>query len=312
MTVVTFGETMALVRTVGIGPLAHSTSLELGIGGSESNVAVALRRLGTAATWVGRIGGDSFGDLVERELRAEGIGVHAIRDPDAPTGLMVKERRTGTATRVWYYRKHSAGSQFAIGDIPETMWDAATLLHITGITPALSDSAAKATVHYAEHARALGVPTSLDLNYRHALWTKHDAGPVYRTLVALADVVFAGTEEAAIAVGDGTPAELAARLCGLGPTEAVIKLAAAGAYALVDGQPYQRPAVPVDVVDSVGAGDGFVAGYLAERLAGRGPQERLQTATAVGAFACTVAGDWEGMPRRDELELLTSQESVTR
>lgn len=312
MTVVTFGETMALVQTAGIGPLAHSTSLELSIGGSESNVAAALRRLGTAATWVGRIGDDSFGDLVERELRAEGIGVHAIRDPGAPTGLMVKERRTGTATRVWYYRKHSAGAGFAIGDVPETLWDKATLLHITGITPALSDSAAKATVHYAEHARTLGVPVSLDLNYRRALWTTGGARPVYRTLVALVDVVFAGVQEAAIAVGDGTPEELASRLCDLGPAEAVIKLAAAGAYALVDGHPYRRPAVPVNVIDSVGAGDGFVAGYLAERLAGRGPQERLQTATAVGAFACTVAGDWEGMPRRDELDLLTSLESVTR
>jgi 2-dehydro-3-deoxygluconokinase len=312
MTVVTFGETMALVRMADIGPLAHASKMDLGIGGSESNVAVALRRLGTAATWVGRIGDDSFGDLVERELRAEGIGVHAIRDPDAPTGLMVKERRTSTATRVWYYRKHSAGAHLAIGDIPDALWDNATLLHITGITPALSDSAAKATVHYAEHARTLGVPISLDLNYRRALWTKDDARSVYRTLVALADVVFAGTEEAAIAVGDGTPADLASRLCGLGPAEAVIKLADAGAYALVDSQPYRLPAVPVAVIDSVGAGDGFVAGYLTERLAGRGPQERLQTATAVGAFACTVAGDWEGMPRRDELDLLTSQESVSR
>lgn len=312
MTVVTFGETMALIRTVGSGPLAHARNAELGIGGSESNVAVALRRLGAPVTWIGRIGDDSFGDLVERELRAEGIGLHVVRDQDAPTGLMVKERRTGTATRVWYYRKGSAGAHFAIGDVPDEVWGAATLLHVTGITPALSDSAAKATVHYMEHARALGVPVSLDLNYRRALWTIEDARPVYRTLISLADVVFGGPDEAAIAVGDGTPVELASRLCGSGPTEAVIKLAAAGAYALVDGHPYRRPAVPVAVVDSVGAGDGFVAGYLAERLAGRGPEERLQTATAVGAFACTVAGDWEGLPRRDELTLLTTQESVRR
>ena len=312
MTVITFGETMALIRTVGTGPLAHATTMELGIGGSESNVAVALRRLGTAVTWIGRLGDDSLGDLVERELRAEGVGLHAIRDPAAPTGLMVKERRTGTATRVWYYRTDSAASRFTIGDVPDTVWNAATLLHVTGITAALSGPAAKATVHYMEHARALGVPVSLDLNYRRALWTAHDARPVYRSLVALADVVFAGRDEAEIAVGDGTSPEIAVRLCELGPAEAVIKLGAAGAYALIDGRPYQSEAVPVPVVDSVGAGDGFVAGYLAERLAGRGPEDRLRIASAVGAFACTAAGDWEGMPRRDELPLLTASDPVTR
>jgi 2-dehydro-3-deoxygluconokinase len=312
MTVVTFGETMALVGTSGTGPLAHARNLELGIGGAESNVAVALRRLGTPVTWVGRIGDDSFGDLVERELRAEGVGLYAVRDPNGPTGLMVKERRTGTATRVWYYRKASAGSHFAIGDIPDAVWNTATLLHVTGITPALSDSAAKATVHYMEHARALGVPVSLDLNYRRALWTAEDARSVYRTLISLSDLVFGGPDEAAIAIGDGTPQELAARLCAMGPAEAIIKLAADGAYALVDGREYRALAVPVPVVDSVGAGDGFVAGYLADRLAGRNPEERLQTATAVGAFACTVAGDWEGLPRRDELTLLKTQETVTR
>jgi 2-dehydro-3-deoxygluconokinase len=158
----------------------------------------------------------------------------------------------------------------------------------------------------------LGVPVSLDLNYRRALWTIDDARPIYRNMISLADVVFGGPDEAAIAVDDGTAAELATRLCQLGPAEVVIKLGADGAHALIDGREYQAPAVPVAVVDSVGAGDGFVAGYLAERLAGRGPEERLQTATAVGAFACTVAGDWEGLPRRDELTLLTTQESVTR
>ena len=147
------------------------------------------------------------------------------------------------------------------------------------------------------------MPVSLDLNYRRrALWTKDDARSVYRTLVALADVVFAGTEEAAIAVGDGTPADLASRLCGLGPAEAVIKLADAGAYALVDSQPYRLPAVPVAAVDSVGAGDGFVAGYLTpngwragvRRNACRRqrPSERLPVLSPVIGKACPAATNW--------------------
>lgn len=312
MSVLTFGETMALIRPTGTGPLAHTTAMHLGIGGAESNVAVALRRLGAEVTWVGRVGGDSFGDLVERELRAEGLHPHVVRDYDAPTGLMVKERRTASATRVWYYRDDSAGSRFAIGDIPDALWRNVTLLHVTGITPALSDSAAKATLHYVEHARALGITVSFDVNHRHSLWSADDARPTYRALVELADVVFAGADEAAIVVGGGTPAQLAAGLCAMGPTEAVVKFGADGALAVVDSVEYRQPAVPVSVIDTVGAGDGFVTGYLADRLTGGSIQQRLRTATAVGALACTVDGDWEGMPRRDELGLLTVSEPVAR
>jgi 2-dehydro-3-deoxygluconokinase len=312
MTVLTFGETMALLRPVGTGALAHTTAMHLGVGGAESNVAVALRRLGTEVTWVGRLGDDSFGDLVERELRAEDVHPHVVRDHDAPTGLMVKERRMASATRVWYYRDASAGSRFCIGDIPDALWDNVRLLHVTGITPALSDSAAKATAHYVEHAKTVGIAVSFDVNHRHSLWSADEARPTYRALIELADVVFAGADEAAIVVGDGSPAQLAARLCALGPAEAVIKLGSRGALAVVDGVEYGQPAVAVSVIDTVGAGDGFVAGYLADRLAGRSIQQRLRTATAVGAFACTVDGDWEGMPRRDELALLTTSEPVAR
>ena len=312
MTVLTFGETMALVGAVGTGPLAHTATMELGIGGSESNFAIALRRLGVDVAWVGRVGSDSFGDRVERELHAERLDVHVVRDSEAPTGLMVKERRTSTATRVWYYRAGSAGSRFEIGDVPEALWANVSHLHVTGITPALSDSGLKATLHYVELAHAEGVTVSFDLNYRQALWSKEQATPVYRRIIEQSDIVFAGTDEAAIAVGDGTPTDMARRICSMGPKEAVMKLGERGALALVDGELYRAPAVPVTVVDSVGAGDGFVAGYLAERLAGSLPQKRLAVGVQVGAFACTVAGDWEGMPKREELDLLTAEEAVTR
>jgi len=312
MTVLTFGETMALTRAVDTGALAHTSTLHLGIGGAESNFAIALRRLGVDVTWIGRVGQDSLGDLIERDLRAEGITADVIRDPDAPTGLMVKERRTATATRVWYYRTGSAGSRLTMSDIADDRLESASLLHVTGITPALSDTARKTTLHCVERARVLGIPVSFDLNYRRALWSPDDAAPVFRELIALSDIVFAGEDEAAIAVGEGTPAELAARIRDLGPRESILKLGDQGCLAMVDGETYSLPAVPVSVIDSVGAGDGFVAGYLAERLAGEAPADRLRTAVTVGAFACTVSGDWEGMPRRDELGLLTTTEPVTR
>jgi 2-dehydro-3-deoxygluconokinase len=129
----------------------------------------------------------------------------------------------------------------------------------------------------------------------------------------LVNIVFAGNEEAKLAVdAGGGPMELAKRLTSLGPSQAVIKLGEHGCVGHIDGVNYVQESVPVEVVDTVGAGDGFVAGYLSEFLLGSPVSRRLQTAVTVGAFACMVPGDWEGMPFRSELGLLTATEPVSR
>lgn len=311
--VVTIGETMVLVSSTAEEPLQHSKQMSLGIGGAESNVAIGLRRLGTDVTWVGRIGGDSAGDLVERELRAEGIRVVGIRDPDAPTSLMLKERRSAAETRVWYYRSGNAGSRLSVDDLDPSLVRGASLLHMTGITPALSESARLLTLEAMRIARSAGVPVSFDLNYRRGLWGRDAARDFYRQVIPLTDIVFAGDDEAAIAVGSAaSPEELAQRLVALGAGQAVIKLGAHGALALADGRITSQKAIPVTVRDTVGAGDAFVAGYLSEYLAGKSVESCLETAVQVGAYACMAAGDWEGLPRRTELAALASAEPVTR
>ena len=132
-------------------------------------------------------------------------------------------------------------------------------------------------------------------------------------LLRRSDLVFAGPHEAALVVpGAGGPEELAQGICDLGPGGAVIKLGAEGAYALLDGLSHRQPAVPVRVHDTVGAGDAFAAGYLAELLAGEPPERRLRTAAVLGAFAVSTAGDWEGLPRRSELELLDHHDDIVR
>ncbi|WP_066941109.1 sugar kinase [Microtetraspora fusca] len=311
--VVTLGETMALLTTERTGPLRHAPSMAVGIGGAESNVAIALRRLGVPVTWIGRVGADGFGDLVLRELRAEGLDVRAIVDDGAPTGLMVKERRTNRSQNVWYYRAGSAGSRLCPADVAGDAMAGAALLHVTGITPALSDSAAEAVRHAVGLARSHGVTVSFDVNYRGRLWSREQAAERLSGILRDSDVVFAGIEEAELFVpAKDDPLDLAAALADLGPSQVVVKLGAEGCAALVDGRPLVRPAVPVDVLDPVGAGDAFVGGYLAELLAGAPPETRLDTAVTAGAFACTVSGDWEGLPTRAELDLLTRQEGVAR
>ncbi|MGP4086063.1 sugar kinase [Streptomyces sp. KR55] len=311
--VVTVGETMALLAAERTGPLSHVPSMSVGVGGAESNVAIALQRLGVPATWIGRVGEDSFGKLVLRELRAEGLDVRGIVDPAAPTGLMVKERRTARSLGVWYYRAGSAGSRLRPEDITESVLAHAALLHVTGITPALSDPAADAVRHAIELARRHGLTVSFDVNYRSKLWSREAAGKGLLDIMRACDVVFAGPEEASLFVPeDEDPHTLASALCDLGPSQAIIKLGAQGCAAVIDGEQYSRPAVKVDVIDSVGAGDAFVAGYLAELLADAPPTVRLDTAVTTGGFACTVPGDWEGLPTRAELGILGSAEDVIR
>ncbi|MFI5936402.1 sugar kinase [Actinoplanes sp. NPDC051494] len=304
----TFGETMGLVAADSIGRLEHARGFTLGIGGAESNVAIGVARLGGEATWIGRLGPDATGDLIAHRLHAEGVRAVVIRDASF-TGLMVKHRRTAGLLHVDYHRAGSAGSRLVPSDIPGETVRAAGILHVTGITPALGDTARAAVFQAVETARAAGVAVSVDVNYRAKLWSRFDAAPVLRDLVTRADIVFAGPDEAAL-IADGPPAEA---LAALGPAEVVVKDGPRGCEALIDGKRHRREALPVPVVDSVGAGDAFVAGYLADRLAGAEPQDRLATAIAAGAFAVTVPGDCEGLPTRAELTLLvTATDDVVR
>ena len=139
--IVTIGETMALLGTPDHCLLRPGSAPSLRIGGAESNVAIAAARLGARTTWIGRIGDDDLGSLVERELRGQAVNVLASRDPQAPTGLMVKEHRRGKPTHVRYYRKHSAGSCLRPEDLDEDSLVQADVVHLTGITAALGDTA---------------------------------------------------------------------------------------------------------------------------------------------------------------------------
>ncbi len=309
--VVTAGETMGLVIQGAPGSLRNGEPMTFGMGGSESNVAIGVRRLGVAATWVGRVGADPPGDLILRELRAEQVQAIATTDP-SPTGLMVRWRPSGAHGQVTYYRSHSAGSHLAAGDIPADLVRGAAVLHVTGITLALGPGPAAAIAQAVDVAREAGVTVSFDLNYRSALWSPGDAAPALEAAVRRADVVFAGEGEAEIVTATAEPLSAALALERLGPTQVIIKRGAEGCLARIDGATFEQPAPVVTVVDTVGAGDACVAGYLAELMNGAEPAARLRTAVAAGAFAVTVSGDWEGMPDRRALALLEATEPVVR
>lgn len=314
--VLTLGETMGLLTGGRIGSLAHVSEMHVGIGGAETNVAVSLSRLDVPVTWIGRVGDDSLGRRVVREIRGEGVDVRAHLDPDAATGLMLKELTGPGTARVYYYRANSAGSRLAATDVPADLVESVGLVHLTGITPLLSDSAREACLSVVRRARAAGVRVSFDVNYRSTLAPAHVAAEVLGELAAEADLLFGSPEELAHVVpggvadgpdpgvvpGDEEIGALARALDPTGAREIVVKRGADGASTYAGGSVVHAPGHHVDVVDTVGAGDAFVAGYLSGDVQGWSVEEKLGRANACGAVMCTMAGDWEAAPTPDELE----------
>lgn len=302
--IIAVGESMALMSTGSMGLLRHATSLRLGMAGAESNVLIGAARLGASTHWIGRVGHDEFGELIAMTIRGQGVLTSVAVDPLAPTGLMFKERRSTNTTRVKYYRAGSAGSRLSPADIDTEAIASAKVLHLTGITPALSATACEAVFSCVEEASAAGTLVSFDLNYRSALWAENEAAPVFHELVSRADIVFATEAEARMVCDGDTAGILARKISDLGPSQVVIKRGSEGAVAMIKG--YQHEALPelVSEVDPVGAGDAFAAGYLSELCLGAEPSVRMRTAALAGAFAVTVEGDWEGAPNRADLGLI--------
>lgn len=317
--VVTLGETMALITAPSGRHLRGGTTLPVGIGGAESNVAIGLARLNVPVTWISRVGDDAFGSLVTREIRAEGVRVLAAVDPDARTGLMVKEQLHGTPWRVRYYRDGSAASRFSPADLDSSVIAGARVLHLTGITPALGPTALATVRGAIEIAREAGTLVSFDVNHRAALWAVGEAERVLAELCGSADLVFAGRAEAALVLGEVAPGEaaddesLARGLAKLGASTVVLKLGDRGALALDGDETIVAATEPVDVVDPVGAGDAFVAGYLSALVENQSVAQCLRRGNRVGGAVCRVRGDWEGLPTPEELHQLDSQlEDVVR
>lgn len=311
--VVTLGECLIAFVATSPGPLAEATAFERFVAGAEANLAVGLARLGHSVAFIGRVGADGFGDAITRRLRGEGVDTtHLSVDTDHTTGLMFRERRVLGPAQVVYARRDSAGSRLSAADVDRAagsgVFDGARWLHLTGITPAISADARDATERAVDLARAAGMSISLDVNLRRRLWADKAAAPVLRALAARVDVILGSPDELAVVTGlaaDDDPAELARAASALGPAVAVAKLGADGALAIERDTldlPVMRSAVPIPVVvDPIGAGDAFCAGFIAARLDGTDLPVALDIANACGAAVASAIGDQTGLPDRAEL-----------
>lgn len=190
-------------------------------------------------------------------------------------------------------------------DVPAGLVERARIVHLTGISAGLGEGPLAAAHSVIDRAHAAGVLVSFDVNHRSALWRDGgDAATAYRELASRADIVFAGDDEARLLTDVDDPLEQLEALRALGPVCAVVKLGARGAVAAAGDDRVSREAIRVEVVDTVGAGDAFVAGWLAETVRGADLSARIDTAIACGALACTAEGDWEAAPTRADLARL--------
>ncbi|RII19616.1 2-dehydro-3-deoxygluconokinase [Streptomyces sp. YIM 130001] len=311
----TLGETLAVLAPDHIGPLRHARSLGLTVAGSESTVAIGVRRLGHSAAWAGRVGDDELGRLVTDRLRGEDLRVHAVTDASAPTGLFLKDQPLAGSRRVHYYRGGSAGSHLCPEDLPPGVVEGSRVVHTSGITSALSDAAARTVRTALARARSVGVTVSFDLNHRTRLWSDERARTELWQVVPLVDLLFASDDEAALLVPEagGDPERAAHALREHGPETVVVTMGAAGSLSVGPEGVRLGAAPAVLEVDPIGAGDSFVAGYLSAFLDGCAEPERLVRASAVAAVCVATQGDWEGLPDRAVLELaLAPAGTVTR
>ncbi len=273
--------------------LAAATHLLLSHAGAESNVAVSLARLGTRAQWCSRLGDDAFGHRIHASIAAAGVDTSTARFcPGGRTGLLVKDP-DGDSTIVHYYRAGSAASQMEPSDAERALATAPRVLHLTGITPALSPSCAAAVDRALERAREIGCTVSFDVNYRPALWS--DPRVAARELLRLAqavDIVFVGLDEAAGLWG--TTSDVSVRTLLDAPPVLVVKDGPRSAVAFENGHRTEVPAAPVEVVEAVGAGDAFAAGWLHARLSAMSPTEQLRLGHLVAARSLTSVTDHGG------------------
>ena len=293
---ITFGETMLRLSPPRGERLERTRELAMQAGGAESNVAIGAARLGADATWASKLPDSSLGRRIVSELRSHSVDT-AVSWTDASTsrvGVYYLEHGVDPReTTVIYDRADAAITTITPDELPRERIDAADYVHTTGITPALSSSAAETTRALLRAAGNAGGTRTFDLNYRAKLWDRPTARATYESLFASVDVLFIPERDARAVLGlDGEADAIARELTAAHDFETVVVTrGAAGALARHGGETYEQAVFEAETVDAIGTGDAFVAGYLASRIDGDDVSVALERAAATAALKRTVGGD---------------------
>jgi sugar/nucleoside kinase (ribokinase family) len=305
-TVLTFGEALVGYASVEAN-LRTAMHFARFPGGADLNVTVGLTRLGVRTTWASVLGDDAHGDYLADAVDQLGI-TPLVRRAAGSTALMFKAGGADGDPEVLQVRHETAFAQHADVLLTDDVlaFDGIDHLHLTGIALGISPVVRAAALTLFEAAVAAGVSVSFDPNLRLNLWPDQDEmRAVVNTVAARATVVMPGIAEGRLLTRRDDPEAVAESYLNAGAREVVVKLGAAGAQVwTADGHTARSRRFAVTAIDTVGAGDGFAAGYLAAFLAGGSLQERVDQGAAVGALATTRRGDLAAMPDREEVDAL--------
>ncbi|UJD92940.1 sugar kinase [Lelliottia amnigena] len=304
--VITIGEAMAMFVATETGELRAVEHFIKRVAGAELNVVTGLARLGMNVGWVSRVGDDSFGQFVVDSLKKEGIDAAGVTlDSRFATGFQLKSKvENGTDTIVEYFRKGSAASHLSIADYHPNYFSSARHLHLSGVAAALSCSSYELLDKAASTMKAQGKTISFDPNLRPVLW-KSEAEMISKLnhLAFQADWVLPGVKEGMILTGEHSPEAIADFYLNQGVKAVVLKTGADGAwFKTAEGEQGTVAAINVEnVVDTVGAGDGFAVGVISALLEGKTLPKAVARGNKIGSLAIQVQGDSEGLPTREAL-----------
>ncbi|WP_246476482.1 sugar kinase [Salicibibacter cibi] len=294
--VITLGETMVVLEATDTGPMKYANYFQKRFGGAESNFAIGMTKLGHAVTWVSKIGEDELGEYLLHAIRGEGVDTSFVTtDAEAPTGLYFKEKRRPNQNHVHYYRAGSAASKLSPDDLHEAVFSEGKILHITGITPFLSETCDETVERAIDRAHEHGLMVSFDPNLRFKImqwYGEEQAKERIRSLAAKSDLFLPGLDEAEWMYGTRDEQTIAARAWKDGAKDIVIKNGASHSYY---ADRYRKEGSVSsykveEVVDPIGAGDGFAAGVIAGLLEGESLEEAVRLGSAVGALVVSSPG----------------------
>ncbi len=309
----TFGETMLRLSPPNQSRLSGAPILNAQYGGSESNLAANLAHLNRRVRWFSRLPDNPLGHGCAAAIQAHGVDVSAIPFVlDARMGLYFIE--TGSPprpTRVWYDRAHSAASHLTPADLPADLWTNSRWLHLSGITVALSHSCRAAAQFALEQARAAKIKTSFDVNYRALLWSADSAAAACEPFCRAVDVVFIALRDAVMLFNAPHEVVSAAEILQIEWGGAVFVTDGANGAAACDGkETVNVPAIPVTIVDRIGAGDAFAAGVLDVLIGGGSLHHAARSGVALAALALTIPGDIAAVSR-PELDAVLNADAAS-
>lgn len=306
--VLTVGEPLVLFVAQQAGALEDVTSFERTVAGAEFNVVTGLARLGLKTAYISRVGDDAFGRYLSQAIAAQGID-HSQVLPRAPysTGFMLKARSAdGSDPAIEYFRRNSAASHLSVEDLDPDFCASARHIHLSGVFAGVSENARQVMLSLAQQARARGQTLSFDTNLRPRMWSSpKDMIACIQQLALLADWVMPGIDEGRLLTGLDTPQAISDWYLSKGVGAVFVKLGASGAYCASQNFSTHVPGVAVrQVVDTVGAGDGFAVGVLSALLEGQSLLKATQRGNAIGARVVQFPGDSDGLPTRRELDAM--------